>query len=905
MLHPGVVWLTPRTTDEAVRQARLAFAADSLGPVDLGPLTPSAARARDRLDQMMNTELHPTEPASRTAKDTTPVDASASPARPDARPRIDGKFLRVGDRRFWVKGATYGTFAPDDEGHNFPPPPRVEEDFAAMAAQGFNSVRVYTPPPVWLLDAAHRHGLKVMVGLPWEQHIAFLDDSDRARAIESRVREGVGACRGHPAILCFAIGNEIPAAICRWHGARRIERFLHRLFEAVKDEDPGALVTYVNFPSTEYLRLPFLDFVTFNVYLEKRETLAAYLARLQNIAGDRPLVMAEIGLDSQRNGLDAQAATLDWQVRTIFAAGCSGAYVFAWTDEWWRGGHDIPDWDFGLVTRDRRPKPALASVARAFREIPFRPRTDLPRFTVIICTYNGARTLRDAFAGLAKVDYPDFEVVLVDDGSTDDSAAIAAAHGARVISTENRGLSSARNTGMDAATGELIVYLDDDAWPDPLWLRYLAETFLEGDHACAGGPNLSPPGTGEIADCVDNAPGGPVHVLIDDKRAEHVPGCNMAFRKSRLQAIGGFDPQFRAAGDDVDVCWRLLERGWTIGFSPAALVWHHRRKTIGAYWRQQRGYGKAEALLERKWPEKYNAVGHVAWGGRLYGKGLTRVFGRMSRIYHGAWGSASFQARYDTPPSLLRVLPTMPEWYLILAFIGVLVSLSVLWPRLLWVAPVFGSALALTLAQAALSAAQARFSTPVKGWRKLRLRGVTAWLHFIQPVARLWGRIRHGLHAGRLRLPMRMAFPIARTVTLWRERWTMPEDMIRELSHELRKQGAVIVSGGDYDRWDFAVRAGVLGGAQVLMTVEEHGSGKQLFRFMVWPKYSWEAIATVVVLGALAAGAIFDRAVGAYLVFTALTAVFAFRLLQEGSVALAAVERALSEPMDADFKKRS
>ncbi|MGH8020677.1 MAG: glycosyltransferase, partial [Opitutaceae bacterium] len=739
-----------------------------------------------------------------------PVEAPESPRAVSSRPKIDGKFLSVDGRRFWIKGVTYGTFAPDAEGFNFPPPARVREDFAAMAAGGFNSVRVYTAPPVWLLDIAETHRLKVMIGLPWEQHIAFLEEDSRKRTIEKRVREGVRACRGHPAILCFSIGNEIPSHICRWHGAGRIERFLHRLFDAVKDEDPGALVTYVNFPSTEYLRLPFLDFITFNVYLEQRENLSGYLARLQNLAGERPLVMAEIGLDSQRNGLETQAATLDWQVRTTFQAGCSGAFVFSWTDEWWRGGHDIADWNFGLVARDRRAKPALASVAKAFRDAPLPPRADLPRFSVIICTCNGSRTLRDAFEGLKEVQYPDFEVVLVDDGSTDNCSEIGAEYGARVIRTENRGLSSARNTGMEAATGELIVYLDDDAWPDPLWLRFLAETFLESDHACVGGPNLSPPGTGEIADCVDNAPGGPVHVLIDDRRAEHVPGCNMAFRKSRLQAIRGFDPQFRAAGDDVDVCWRMLEHGWSIGFSPAAMVWHHRRKTIGAYWRQQRGYGKAEALLERKWPEKYNAVGHVAWAGRLYGKGLTRVFGRMSRIYHGAWGSASFQARYDTPPNTLRVLPTMPEWYLILLFIGLIFSMSILWPRLLWVAPLLAFASGLTVAQALLSAAQARFSTRAGRWRTLKLRAITVWLHVIQPLARLWGRIRHGLHAGRLRLPMRMAFPIARTITLWRERWMMPEDMVRQLSRQLRKQGAVIVSGGDYDRWDFTVRAGVL-----------------------------------------------------------------------------------------------
>src|SRR5207249_4988966 len=124
-------------------------------------------------------------------------------------------------------------------------------------------------------------GLRVMVGLPWEQHITFLDDRRRAGQIERSVREGVRACAEHPAVLCFAIGNEIPAPIARWHGRRRIERFIERLYRAAKAEDPGALVTYVNYPSTEYLQLPFLDLVCFNVFIESRPRLEAYLARLQ------------------------------------------------------------------------------------------------------------------------------------------------------------------------------------------------------------------------------------------------------------------------------------------------------------------------------------------------------------------------------------------------------------------------------------------------------------------------------------------------------------------------------------------------------------------------------------------------------------------------------------------------
>jgi O-antigen biosynthesis protein len=193
---------------------------------------------------------------------------------------VRGRYLHAGDRKLYVRGVTYGPFAPDDVTGEVYDTELVERDFAAMGEHGINAVRVYTVPPRWLLDAAQRHGLRVMVGLPWEQHVTFLDDRGRARSIERRVREGVRACAGHPAVLCYAIGNEIPASIVRWHGRSRVARHLERLYHAAKEEDPGGLVTYVNFPTTEYLHLPFLDFVCFNVYLEQRDRLEAYLARL-------------------------------------------------------------------------------------------------------------------------------------------------------------------------------------------------------------------------------------------------------------------------------------------------------------------------------------------------------------------------------------------------------------------------------------------------------------------------------------------------------------------------------------------------------------------------------------------------------------------------------------------------
>ena len=175
---------------------------------------------------------------------------------------------------------------------------------------------------------------------------------------------------------------------------------------------------------------------------------------------------------------------------------------------------------------------------------------------------------------------PTTRSIVVDDGSTDATAAIASECGYSPISTPNRGLSSARNTGLEAAGGEIVAYLDCDARPDRDWLRYLAASFRDSEHAGIGGPNLPPP-DGWVADCVANAPGGPVHVLLSDREAEHIPGCNMAFRRRALLGIGGFDPRFRAAGDDVDICWRLQEDGATLGFSAGAVVWH-RRSRLGA-----------------------------------------------------------------------------------------------------------------------------------------------------------------------------------------------------------------------------------------------------------------------------------------------------------------------------------
>jgi O-antigen biosynthesis protein len=787
---------------------------------------------------------------------------------PLPRVRVAGKFLFVGDTKFWVKGVTYGTFAPGEDGHQFPGRAQVEQDFSAMAAAGLNAVRTYTVPPVWLMDLAQDYGLRVMVGLPWEQHITFLDGKNRRRAIIESVREGVRSCANHQALLCFAVGNEIPPPIVRWYGRRRIERFIRRLYDTVKQEDPAALVTYVNFPTTEYLELPFLDICCFNVYLESRERLEAYLARLQNLAGERPLLMAEIGLDSRRNGDEKQAEALNWQLRSAFAEGCVGTFVFAWTDEWYRGGHDIDDWDFGLTTRERCPKLALETIRQIYASVPFPADMAWPRISVVVCSFNGASTIRDTLDALARLEYPNFEVIVVNDGSTDRTGFIASEYDVRLISTENRGLSNARNTGWREATGEIVAYIDDDAYPDPHWLQFLAYRFMTTDYVGVGGPNIAPEGDGNIADCVANAPGGPVHVLVSDSEAEHIPGCNMAFRREALEAIDGFDPRYRAAGDDVDLCWRLQQRGGRIGFHAGAMDWHHRRGSLAMYWRQQKGYGKAEALLEAKWPERYNPTGHLAWSGQLYGRGLTRAMpiGR-SRIYGGVWGSAAYQSLYKAAPVNLLSLPLMPEWYLLVAALAALALLGWSWPPLLWAIPLLLLAVALPVAQAVLSAAHARFPTPAASLGEgLRRRALTAGMHLAQPLARLIGRLRHGLTPWR-RMGAELALPVVARREQWRETWQDPGQWLEALEQQLRKDGVPVYRGGEYDPWDLKARVGTMGAGVALLAVEEHGAGRQLGRWRLWPSPSAYWLGMTLLVAALGAAAALN---GAWLAASAL-----------------------------------
>jgi len=536
--------------------------------------------------------------------------------------------------------------------------------------------------------------------------------------------------------------------------------------------------------------------------------------------------------------------------------------VFTWTDEWFRSGSDTATWRFGLTDWDRKPKAALASVREAFAQQLFSTQQEAkwPRISVIVCTHNGSGTILDCLRGLQRLDYPAIEVIIVDDGSTDDTANIAREFPFDVISISHLGLSTARNVGLQNATGEIVAYIDDDAWPDPHWLTYLALTFRDEACAGAGGPNIRPPGESVVSDCAADSPGGPIHVMLSDVEAEHLPGCNMAFRKEALAAVGGFDPVFRTAGDDVDLCWSMQSAGLKLLFSPAAVVWHRAPQSVAAYWNQQFGYGKAEAVLERKWPDKYNFAGHPTWTGRVYGRGSIPWLPFGMKIYSGIRGRAPFQFIYLSDVGRFGSLFAMPEWHLLVAGLVMLSIVGIVWQPLRIVAPLLVLTVCLSLAHASLNA-QAAFTGGNSGiFSNIPRWMLTTFLHLLQPIARLSGRIAAGLHPWRRRQRRGSKLPFPGNYSELCADWHEAQNLLQQFEDALKTEVSFVVVGDSFASWDLEVRGGIFGGKQIVMAIEDIGLDRQLIRVRWWPVFPLQVILFVSLFAALALGAAIDHA---------------------------------------------
>jgi GT2 family glycosyltransferase len=748
---------------------------------------------------------------------------------------VRSKFFFEGEKKFFVKGVTYGPFAPDAEGFQFGPREQAAKDLAAIRESGANLVRIYTNPPRWFLDLCLENGIRVLLSIAWMEHVEFLNDSKVRASVEKAVIEAVREHKGHHAIFGYLLGNEIPSSMVRWLGAKRVTEFVEHLVNIARREDPRALYSYASYPPTEYLLPQNVDFLTFNVYLHRREDFERYLARLQNLADDKPLMMGEFGMDTIRHTEEEQAEMIGWHLDAVVRGGLAGTILYAWTDEWHRGGNEILDWAFGLVRRDRTPKKALETVRGFFTKqgtiVNAAPLQRFPKVSVIVCSYNGGQTLEACLRSLKKLNYPDYEVVLVDDGSKDNTKEIVSHYPwVKTIHQPNMGLSVARNVGAAHASGEILAYTDSDCMADPDWLYYLVGTLLSGDYAGVGGPNISPPAQNWHQACVAAAPGGPSHVLLTDVVAEHIPGCNMAFHRWAFDKVGGFDPEYRKAGDDVDFCWRLQQEGQVIAFSPSAIVWHYRRFTLKAFRKQQEGYGEAESLLRFKHLVFFGPTGTAKWKGQIYGAPRFTWLVNKPVIYHGVFGEGLFQCIYPTPQSELAAYLSSIEWVTLTSF---LLILSIPFPALRIVAYLmFGGTFLVALSYMIHAKLEPRFDT-------IRARLLVAFLALSQPLVRGWARYFTWLKFKRTPESVIAAKEKDFTpsnirglskLVFWNEEGKGRELLLTSVIEALEKEGWSYSTDTGWKEWDVQIYGSFWWGVTMRSVTEYHGGPKCLTR---------------------------------------------------------------------------
>jgi GT2 family glycosyltransferase len=230
-----------------------------------------------------------------------------------------------------------------------------------------------------------------------------------------------------------------------------------------------------------------------------------------------------------------------------------------------------------------------------------------PGVSVIVAARDAGATLPRCLASIRALDYPAVEIIVVDDGSSDEKAAIARAAGARLLDAAGRGPSFARNRGVLESTHEIVAFTDADCVVPPHWLKALVQGLRTSQAAGAGGPqrNVFP------LDCSDEARDLDAffslaalvaeYTRADERSREvdHNASCNVAYIRHAFREAGGF-AEGLWPGEDVDLDFRLRQLGYRCHYVPDAWVEHHRPGTRTWFASMMRRYGRAQRELVKR-----------------------------------------------------------------------------------------------------------------------------------------------------------------------------------------------------------------------------------------------------------------------------------------------------------------
>lgn len=231
---------------------------------------------------------------------------------------------------------------------------------------------------------------------------------------------------------------------------------------------------------------------------------------------------------------------------------------------------------------------------------------NIPNISVIVPAYNAASVLEKCVNALRNQTFPsdNYEVIVVDDGSTDDTASIAKSAGVRFIIQPNQGPAVARNRGVEAARGEIVLFTDADCEPAPDWIERMTEAFLHQDVVGAKGVYRTNQ-NGLMSRFVQFEYEDKFERLASQTQIDFIDTYSAAYRRKIFLENGGFDPIFpRPSVEDQEFSFRLAQKGYRMVFVPAASVYHQHDKTLGEYARRKYNIGFWKALLIRWHPEK-------------------------------------------------------------------------------------------------------------------------------------------------------------------------------------------------------------------------------------------------------------------------------------------------------------
>jgi|SRR5579884_2310353 len=233
-----------------------------------------------------------------------------------------------------------------------------------------------------------------------------------------------------------------------------------------------------------------------------------------------------------------------------------------------------------------------------------------PRISVIIPALNAASTIGEALKALcAQSGAPPFEIIVIDNGSTDATAQIAREIGARVLTETVRGPAAARNCGLRAAQGEIVAHMDADTVPSRKWLYFITEPFSDPATMLVAGNTLCYPPRTPAERYVEAVGLFDASRCVSRKPFPFAPSLNVAMRRDAALGIGGWSEDL-LTGEDVDLCYRLVRKfGTEIVYAKGAILYHHGRTDDAALCRQARGYGAGAADLYRRYPAE------VDWNG--------------------------------------------------------------------------------------------------------------------------------------------------------------------------------------------------------------------------------------------------------------------------------------------------